>query len=199
MNVKQKNPQRSYTGIMWRTNRENKKHLINDFEHRCAYCDDLDKYGGGSKVYHVEHFAPKEKFPELKFQYDNLLYACPFCNISKSNKWPSDSSTVAVVGNKGFIDPCTYEYEKHLGRHTSGEIYYKTALGKYMFYEMKLYLQRHQLIYNLGRVHAKLKEVKKEIDRREHVHKPTEDLTELYKELCVIFFEYYNAFSEEVE
>ena len=110
-----------------------------------------------------------------------------------------NSSTVAVVGNKGFIDPCTYEYEKHLGRHTSGEIYYKTALGKYMFYEMKLYLQRHQLIYNLGRVHAKLKEVKKEIDRREHVHKPTEDLTELYKELCVIFFEYYNAFSEEVE
>ena len=65
MNVKQKNPQRSYTGIMWRTNRENKKRLINDFEHRCAYCDDLDKYGGGSKVYHVEHFAPKEKFPEL--------------------------------------------------------------------------------------------------------------------------------------
>ena len=195
MNVKQKNPQRSYTGIMWRTNRENKKRLINDFEHRCAYCDDLDKYGGGSKVYHVEHFAPKEKFPELKFQYDNLLYACPFCNISKSNKWPSDSSAVAVVGNKGFIDPCTDEYEKHLGRHTSGEIYYKTTLGKYMFYEMKLYLQRHQLIYNLGRVHAKLKEVKKEIDRREHLHKPTEDLTEL----CVIFFEYYNAFSEEVE
>ena len=135
MNVKQKNPQRSYTGIMWRTNRENKKRLINDFEHRCAYCDDLDKYGGGSKVYHVEHFAPKEKFPELKFQYDNLLYACPFCNISKSNKWPSDSSAVAVVGNKGFIDPCTDEYEKHLGRHTSGEIYYKTTLGKYMFYD----------------------------------------------------------------
>lgn len=92
----------------------------------------------------------------------------------------------------------TSKYDQ-LGRHTSGEIYYKTALGKYMFYEMKLYLQRHQLIYNLGRVHAKLKEVKKEIDRREHVHKPTEDLTELYKELCVIFFEYYNAFSEEVE
>lgn len=109
------------------------------------------------------------------------------------------SSAVAVVGNKGFIDPCTDEYEKNLGRHTSGEIYYKTTLGKYMFYEMKLYLQRHQLIYNLGRVHAKLKEVKKEIDRREHLHKPTEDLTELYKELCVIFFEYYNAFSEEVE
>ena len=39
---------------------------------------------------------------------------------------------------------------------------------------------------------------KKEIDRREHLHKPTEDLTELYKELCVIFFEYYNAFSQRL-
>ena len=79
------------------------------------------------------------------------------------------------------------------------EIYYKTELGMYMFYEMKLYLQRHQLIYNLGRVHTKLKEVKKEIDRREHVHKTAEDLIELYKELCVIFYEYYDAFSEDVE
>lgn len=114
-------------------------------------------------------------------------------------RWRKENSIKSLRINKGFIDPCTDEYEKNLGRHTSGEIYYKTTLGKYMFYEMKLYLQRHQLIYNLGRVHAKLKEVKKEIDRREHLHKPTEDLTELYKELCVIFFEYYNAFSEEVE
>ena len=104
-----------------------------------------------------------------------------------------------MVGNKGFVDPCTDEYEKHLGRNTNGEIYYKTELGMYMFYEMKLYLQRHQLIYNLGRVHTKLKEVKKEIYRRENVHKTTEDLIELYKELCVIFYEYYDAFAEDAE
>lgn len=199
MRVKQKSPQRSYTGIKWRTNRENKKRLIYDFEHRCAYCDDPDKYSGGSRVYHVEHFAPKEKFPELEFQYDNLLYACPFCNISKSNKWPSDSSTVTVVGNKGFVDPCTDEYDKHLGRYPSGEIYYITQLGMYMYYEMKLYLQRHRLIYNLGRIHEKLKEVKKEIDRKKQLHKPTEELQDLYKELCVIFYEYYDAFSEDVK
>lgn len=199
MRIKQKKPQRSYTGIMWKTNRANKKRLIDDFDHRCAYCDDLDKYSGGSKMYHVEHFAPKEKFSELEFQYDNLLYSCPYCNISKSNKWPSKSSSVNVVGNKGFVDPCTDEYEKHLGRYESGEIYYTTQLGRYMFYEMKLYLQRHQLIYNLGRIHTKLKEVKKEIDRRENVHKSAEELKELYKELCVVFYEYYDAFSEEVE
>lgn len=61
MNVKQKIPHRSYTGVRWRTNKANKKQLIIDFEHKCAYCDDYDKYAGGSKVYHVEHFAPKEK------------------------------------------------------------------------------------------------------------------------------------------
>lgn len=199
MSIKQKIPQRSYKGIMWQTNRANKKRLIDDFEHRCAYCDDLDRYSGGSKMYHVEHFAPKEKFPELEFVYDNLLYACPYCNISKSNKWPSNSSSVNVAQNKGFIDPCTDEYGVHLGRYESGEIYFMTPLGKYMFYELKLYLQRHQLIYNLGRVHTKLKEVKKEIDRREVVHKSTEELKALYKELCVVFYEYYNAFSEEME
>ena len=84
-------------------------------------------------------------------------------------------------------------------RYPNGEIYHKTALGTYMFNEMKLYLQRHQLIYNLGRVDAKLKQLKKEINRRQQVHKPTEELNELYKELCVTFYEYYDAFSEEVE
>ncbi len=75
--------------------------------------------------------------------------------------------TVAVVGNEGFVDLCTDEYE------------------------MKLYLQRHQLVYNLGRAHIKLKEVKTEINRSEHLHKSTDNLRKLYKELCVIFYEYY--------
>lgn len=199
MKIKQKMPKKSYTGIVWRTNRSNKKRLINDFEHKCAYCDDLDRYSGGSKMYHVEHFAPKEKFPELEYTYDNLLYACPFCNISKSNKWPSNSSKISVVGNEGFVNPCTSEYDLHLGRRENGEIYYLTPLGEYMFYELKLYLQRHELIYNLERVHLKLKEVKIEIDRREAVHKPAEELKMLYKELCVVFYEYYDAFSEDME
>ena len=198
MNIKQKKPTRTHTGILWRTNKANKKRLIDDFEHRCAYCDDLDKYSGGSKFYHVEHFAPKEKFPELEFQYDNLLYACPYCNVSKSNKWPSSNSNINVVGDIGFVDPCSDEYEKHLGRYENGEIYHKTQLGRYMFNELKLYLQRHQLLYNLGRVHSKLKELKKEIDERERVHKPTDKLKELYKELCALFYEYYDAFSEDV-
>lgn len=37
------------------------------------------------------------------------------------------------------------------------------------------------------------------VNRRQQVHKSTEELNELYKELCVTFYEYYDAFSEEVE
>lgn len=68
-----------------------------------------------------------------------------------------------------------------------------------MYYELKLYLQRHQLIYNLGSVHTKLKDVKQEIDKRESLHKPAEELKVLYRDLCVVLFEYYNAFSEDIE
>lgn len=71
--LREKRPIRSYHGEVFRTNRTNKKHLSADFGHRCAYCDDLDEYGGGYRAYHVEHFAPKEKFPELRYDYDNLL------------------------------------------------------------------------------------------------------------------------------
>lgn len=199
MNIKQRIPKRSFSGIMWKTNKSNKKRLIRDFNHRCAYCDDHDKYAGGSKVYHVEHFAPKEKFPELEYDYGNLLYSCPYCNVSKSNTWPSEESDVNVVDDVGFVDPCTQEYSEHLKREEDGSIAYVTSLGEYMYYELKLYLQRHQLIYNLNRIHCKLKEVRCEIDRRKALNKTVDNLESLYKELCVVFYEYYDIFSEEIE
>ena len=199
MKIKQNIPSRSYSGIRWTTNKSNKKRLIIDFDKKCAYCDDADKYAGGSKMYHVEHFAPKEKFPDLKFTYDNLLYSCPFCNISKSNKWPSESSSINVVGNNGFVDPCSDEYNNHLKRNPDGSIFYLTPVGEYMYYELKLYLQRHQLIYNLERVHKKLKEVKQEIENRKRLNKTVDNLESLYKDLCVVFYEYYNDFFDEID
>lgn len=199
MNIKQKIPHRSYTGVVWKTNSSNKKRLIKDFDKRCAYCDDIDMYAGGSRMYHVEHFAPKEKFPILEFVYDNLLYACPYCNISKSNKWPSDDWSVNIVGDVGFIDPCTEAYNEHLIREKDGSINYITPLGKYIYYELKLYLQRHQLIYNLNKIQLKLKDVRQEINRRKKLHKSVDNLEILYKELCVVFYEYYEVFSAEID
>jgi uncharacterized protein (TIGR02646 family) len=64
-----------------------KKHLENDFNNRCGYCDDPDSYYGQEISYHIDHFKPKSEFPELEVEYKNLVYSCPYCNRAKSNKW----------------------------------------------------------------------------------------------------------------
>ncbi len=161
--LKKEIPVRSYSGEVWKTNRTNKKYLAKDFKNRCAYCDDLDKIYGGYRTYHVEHFAPKEKFPELEFTYDNLLYACPYCNGAKNDDWPSEYPHISVVGDRGYIDPCTSDYEKHLGRKGTGEIYYKTSLGRYMYNHLRLYLKRHSIIYMMDKLQSKITELEKSI------------------------------------
>ncbi|HHP1041284.1 HNH endonuclease [Bacillus sp. JKS001846] len=195
--IKIKQPVRTHTGEIWRTNKSNKKYLAKDFDNKCAYCDDLDIYSGGYNVYHVEHFAPKEKFKELEFTYDNLLYSCPYCNISKSNKWIGSSPKENIIGNKGFIDPCTDEYYKHLERNMEGKIIYKTLLGKYMYEELKLYLKRHKIFYNLEKIRIKKNLLKEKIVEKKNKNEDYVELEEFYKELCVVFCEYYDLIFEE--
>ncbi|WP_101845867.1 HNH endonuclease [Zhihengliuella sp. ISTPL4] len=49
---------------------------------RCAYCESLIE----DVAYpHVEHIAPKSKFPELAHAWSNLTWACPKCNIAKGD------------------------------------------------------------------------------------------------------------------
>lgn len=197
--IKGKKPVRSYTGEMWITNSSNKKRLVKDFNHKCAYCDDHDRYSGGYNAYHVEHFAPKEKFPLLEFTYDNLLYSCPYCNISKSNKWVGNKVEENVVGDMGFIDPCTDEYYSNLYRDDKGNIAYSTNIGEFMYYELKLYLKRHNILYNLEKVRVQKNLLKSKIDEKKQEKENVELLEAFYKELCVVFCEYYDLFFEDEE
>lgn len=196
--LKKEVPIRSYTGEKWTTNITNKKYLAIDFKHRCAYCDDLDNIYNGQDTYAVEHFAPKGKFPHLRYTYDNLLYACRFCNTSKSDDWPSDSPSINVVGECGYIDPCTNEYYKHLDRDdNTGCIFYKTEIGKYMYYHLKLYLKRHSIIFMIEKLEAKREELKDSID--EDVKKGI-DVSVKEQALLVLdneFFSYYGQLRAE--
>lgn len=61
-----------------------KEAIKQDSFEKCIYCE--------SKISHVyfgdiEHMKPKSKFPELKFNWDNLAYVCAKCNNAKSDKW----------------------------------------------------------------------------------------------------------------
>lgn len=116
-------------------------YLRDDFNQRCGYCDDPDNHYGQEMSYHIDHFKPKSEFPDLKTNYNNLVYSCPYCNRAKSNKWKDI---------EGFIDPCESEYDKHLERSPKGEIIYRTDRGEYIATNLKLYLKRHRLIWTLG-------------------------------------------------
>ena len=163
--VKREYPKHKFSGEKWRTNKTNKKYLAIDFKRRCAYCDDLDFYSGGQHSFHVEHFAPKEKFPALKYVYENLFYSCPYCNSAKSDNWPSDNPMLNVVGDIGFANPCTDEYDQHLERDSSGKIFAKTQLGKYMIIKLKLFLYRHELFFKLDQVEEKKQLLENTIER----------------------------------
>lgn len=47
---------------------------------RCMYCED-------SAADEVEHFRPKDLYPELVFVWSNYLYACGPCNGPKNNRF----------------------------------------------------------------------------------------------------------------
>lgn len=131
-----------------------KAQLRQDFRKRCGYCDDPDAYVGGRAGSHIDHFAPKSKFPSLGNSYENLVYACPFCNRAKSNKWVGDDPTVPNDGVSGFVDPCDPELDGHLGRGPQGAIVGLTPLGRYLVDNLNLRLARHQYIWQLGRIKA---------------------------------------------
>lgn len=197
--LKSKRPIRLHTGEKWTTNKTNKKYLDIDFDHKCGYCDDHHSYSGGFRSYHVDHFAPKEKFGALKYTYDNLIYCCPYCNTSKSDKWVGKTPEENIVVDKGFIDPCSEEYEKHLCRYADGRIKHITPIGEYMYNELKLYLKRHQIIYNLEKLKGKIEKLK-EIITSKNVEDPEYVmLKDIYAELCVTFYDYYNLLNEEGE
>jgi len=123
-----------------------RKELREDFHQSCGYCDDSD-LRTDRIAFHIDHFAPKKQFPELERLYDNLVYACRYCNIPKSNHWVGDDANQPNDGSEGFVDPCNAEYDAHLGREPSGRIFGKTDLGRYIVKRLKLGLLRHELLW----------------------------------------------------
>ncbi len=117
-----------------------------DFIAACGYCGDDDERMDLS-TFHIDHFAPKKLFPELELAYSNLVYACRFCNVSKSDHWVGADPKVPNNGSEGFIDPCSDEYDAHLGRDAGGRIVAKSPLGEYVIRRLKLNLIRHELLW----------------------------------------------------
>ncbi len=178
-----------------------KPYLRSDFSKRCGYCDDIDTLCGGARGFHIDHFRPRSPFNHLSNEYNNLVYACPYCNGAKSNDWPSGKEDIAVLDDgRGYIDPCDLDFDKHFERHNNGRIRPKTEIGKYMYKQLKLGLRRHQLAWAREQLGNSLRELLDELEKTELdsntpvVVEAKNHLTRLIAE----FFKYQNLFEETI-
>ncbi len=136
--------------------------LAEDFQQVCGYCGKDRKVL--LKQFQIDHFAPKNKFPQKRDVYENLVLACPQCNRLKSDKWIGENPEISNDGKKGFVDPASEEYDEHLYREKNGKIMYNTEVGKYMYNLLKFNIRRTELVWKiikLSELKGKLKEALK--------------------------------------
>jgi len=84
-----------------------REHIAADCQRRCVYCDAKEDEVGGAETMQLDHFRP-ESFPEFEHLINdplNLHYACPRCNLWKSNNWPARGTQQTHDGINGFLDP----------------------------------------------------------------------------------------------
>jgi len=109
--------------------------LREDFRYACVYCTIHEGEFGGFHSFHVEHFRPKSRFPKLETEYTNLLYACWKCNSYKSEDWPSG---YPLKSGKGYLDPCSHDYEKYFTINSDGVVMGNVGAAKYMIENLHL-------------------------------------------------------------
>lgn len=80
---------------------ENKAALRSAINGKCMYCE---VEVSASTPYDIEHIKPKSTFPQYKFDWNNLGYACPRCNREfKREKY-----------DENLINPYEEDPETHL-------------------------------------------------------------------------------------
>lgn len=131
--------------------RDYRDSLRADFNNRCGYCNDLDN--PRKEYFEIDHLVPQKiMVKKKKTDYQNLVYACHSCNNAKRKKWPSGDENIPVVGNKGWVDPCSEKYAKQFSRDDNGNIIPLTPIGEWMYDNLKLYKPQHSILWNLEQI-----------------------------------------------
>ena len=68
--------------LSWYKHKDIQNALFESSHHKCAFCECIP---GESSHIEVEHFIPKSLYPDLTFEWDNLLPSCRRCNEEKSD------------------------------------------------------------------------------------------------------------------
>ena len=116
-----------------------RKLLIKMFHGKCAYCESKITaiYNGD-----IEHFRPKGEIKEvnpskpgyfwLASEWENLLFACPFCNQTNTHEFKNGNNIEEAIFGKH--DHFPLHTEAHRLNHTHGIIYFTdSAIYKQAF------------------------------------------------------------------
>ena len=78
----------------------------------CAYCERL------RKDEEIEHFRPKNRFPQLTFEWSNLFLACKFEDSCGKHK----DHAVRNYSPDDLIDPCIDDPDEFLKFYSDGHV-----------------------------------------------------------------------------
>lgn len=145
-------------------------YLQKDFHERCCYCNMPEALL--TVPYHVEHFIPEKAFKgikdSLKTDYENLMWSCPKCNLSKGDKYQGNIDGTTKVVNELFYNPVETDYNDIFYRNELGGIDSDDKKGREMIKMLKLYRPVHNLAWLLERYENVVKRLdeqqKKETD-----------------------------------
>ena len=86
---------------------EDVQHALREdmFHDKCGFCERKRDYS------QIEHYRPKDSYPELCFEWLNLILACEVCNGAsyKGTKFLLDAE-----GNPLLINPCEDDPNEHI-------------------------------------------------------------------------------------
>lgn len=172
--------------------------LREDFDCRCWYCNDSDLIR--VRNYAIDHFVPRNPDKKLPFSnpvpdnnYYNLVYSCSFCNLAKSNKWPTRDGSIHNNGTEWFIDPTDDEYTNLFKRNKGWKIECNDInpdLAKYIIRELKLWYPIHSLNWRFEKIIKLEEKVRKLLEKQknEELQRIHYDILQAFRTLTTWIF-----------
>lgn len=162
-------------------------YLKKDFHYRCAYCNTWDVIIEPLS-FHIEHYVPEDTFkkerPELKTLYENLMYACPKCNLKKKNRFEGDMHRIE---NTLFYDPTKVDYNNIFYRDKYGTICSEDKKGCSMITLLDLSRRVYNVSWMLEQMRCTIDKMKEKL--KENISEEKKKM--LQESLDKIVMEYY--------
>ena len=84
-----------------------RRDLWRDFKGICGYCEKSceppTRSGNSRDEETIDHFRPRNRFPALSFDWQNLVYCCKQCNDAKGGQWPEPADQVNQMLKAGYV------------------------------------------------------------------------------------------------